>query len=181
MGKVHRFSPRWQQSSGRAPPSSGIRDQHHFIYKDRGAQADSHTAPNRSNLGPTSSNFQPHESFARQHDHCLFLEKLSWMFYLFSYSQKWPNFRENLWEGHIKVLRAFVHNTGHTEHTHQTQTTLQSWHNPHPAQNTAHWNNSKRSTNTPKSDSGQGCLQCQAENSSVLNWDVNISTAMLVI
>lgn len=118
MGKVHRFSPRWQQSSRRAPPSSAIRDQHHFICKDRGAQADSHTSPNRSKLGPSSSDFRPHASFARQHDHCLFLEKLSWMLYLSSYSRKWPDLRGNLWEGHIRVLRAFVHKAGHTEHTH---------------------------------------------------------------
>lgn len=99
------------------------------------------------------------------------LEKLSWMFYLFSYSQKWPDLREKLWEGHIRVLRALVHNTGHTEHTYQTQITLQFPDKPTPPPgHTAHWNNSKRITNTLKSDSGQGCLQCQAEAKSFLNW-----------
>ena len=78
-------------------------------------------------------------SLARQHDHCLFLEKLSWMFYLLSYSQKWPDLREKLWEGHIRVLWALVHNTGHTEHTHTRHRQLCSLQtNPHLPQDTQH-------------------------------------------
>lgn len=80
-----------------------------------------HTAPNHSKLGPTSSDSPPHVSLAQQHDHCLFLEKLSWMFYLLSYSQKWSDLREKLWEGHIRVLWALVHNTG-TQYTHTPDT-----------------------------------------------------------
>lgn len=97
-----------------------------------------HTAPNRSKLGPTSSDFLPHVSLARQHDHRLFLKSCPGCFTFSVIHRSGPILEKSCGRG-ISECYGHWSTTRGTQNTHTRHRQLYSLQtNPHLPQDPQH-------------------------------------------